>query len=322
MMDRIKNGKAEEILFQNSAVVLLIVLLVFFSILQPRVFLSPLNLRNIVSQNTYILVVAIGLSFIMVGGGIDFSIGYQISFISAVFGALSNMGASAPLIWLAVLLTGAACGALNGWLVSHLHIVPYIATFISQMVFRGAANLLYYGKVLFQVQNDYRVLVRHSFLGFQMDVWIALLCVILLSLVSSYTVFGKVVRAIGETKNNRSLIDMNTKMVEFLTYVIAGICYAIAAVILSSKQGITSTGSGMGIELTSVMIVFLSGEFVLSDKHGRRVGNIRAGNIIAATLCVGVISNGVLLTYGKSYIEHLALFVIALIMIERRRIFK
>lgn len=319
-MGQTKYPKWQDILFQRSAVILLFLLLALFAILRPGVFLRPLNLMNILSQNTYILVVAMGLSLIMVGGGIDFSISYQISLISAVFGVLCNMGLPPAAVWCAVILTGAACGAVNGWLVSCMRIAPYIATFVSQMVFCGISNLLYYEKVMYQVQNDYRLLLHGSFLGIQMELWITVLCVLLISVISTYTVLGKVACAIGEIKNRRNLINMNVKIVEFSIYVIASVCYAIAAVILSTKQGIASVKMGSGIELRAIIIVFLSSEPILLFRRERWSSKIRVSNIIAATYCLGVISNGVLLTYGNSSVEYFAMFLIALIMIERRQI--
>ena len=119
-----------------TVMIILVVLMVLFSFSSPY-FFTLRNLTNIVTQNTYFIIVAIGLSFVMIGGGIDLSVGYQMSLVGVVT-AMSMVVYHQP-VWLSILIgvvLGTLLGFINGFIVTNLRVFPLIVTIATSTVFQ------------------------------------------------------------------------------------------------------------------------------------------------------------------------------------------
>ncbi len=300
-------------------VIILAVLMYFFSFVSPS-FLSALNLKNLILQNTHVLVIVAGLSFIMVGGGIDLSIGYQISLVSVVMGMIFGLGSPPLVAAIAGILTGALCGALNGWFVSVLGVVPFAATLISQIILMGLSHTISRGWTFSHIPATFRVITKGAFLGIQTDIWLALLCMVIVGFVFSYTFYGKHIKAMGENERALKQAGVNVKLTKFLCYVVGGVFYSIAAMIMVSKQGVASSENGLGLELTAIAAVFIGG--VTSYRDSGVKADVKIFNLIVGVLILAVIDNGIQLIGGDQYTQYLvigAILVLAMMLNKPKR---
>ena len=169
---------------------ILFVLMALFSLVSPY-FLTWRNLTNIITQNTYFIIVAIGLSFVMIGGGIDLSVGYQMSLVGVVT-AMLMMVYHLP-VWLAVLLgilLGTTLGLINGLIVTSIKIFPLIATLATATVFQGISYLISKANTFRGYPAEFLFLTKGKILGIPLDILLALVIAILVSIVYTETVFG------------------------------------------------------------------------------------------------------------------------------------
>lgn len=295
---------------------LLLALICVFSILSPD-FFSWLNFRNLLLQNTHMFIVVAGLAFIMIGGGVDLSIGYQISLVTVVIGLLTNHGISPILACLAGVMTGFLCGLINGWMVAKLKIVPYAATMVSMLLFRGLSYSISDGRSFGNISQWFRTLTREVFCGIHVDLWIALLCMLFAHVVFKYTFWGKQIRAIGENKQATQRSGVDITKVTVWCYVTASSLYAVAAIILISVQGVASPASGVGMEVTAIAAMFIAGVTCSTEKG--ITGNVDVEKLVGAVLICGIIENGVQMLGGSQFIKHLLVFAIVLLNMTEYR---
>jgi ribose/xylose/arabinose/galactoside ABC-type transport system permease subunit len=172
-------------------------LFILFSIMNPS-FYSWMNIRNLIVQNTYIVVTAVGISFVMMSGALDLSVGYQVAAIGVLTARLMTLE-QAP-VWFAVIvaiLFGMFLGLINGGISVLFKIEPLIVTIATMTVFRGIANLISKGLSYNNFPDSFRVITRGSCLGIPVDVYIAIRAVAVASLIYNFTYYGRFVKAMG-----------------------------------------------------------------------------------------------------------------------------
>lgn len=287
---------------KNDMMLVLIALICFFTAFSPS-FLTFMNLKNLILQNTHILVIVAGLSFVMVGGGIDLSIGYQISLVSVVMGLLF-LADIPPLVTAFIgVLTGICCGAMNGWLVSFMGVLPFAATLVTQIIFRGVSSVTSSGRTFSQIPTPFRAITSGALLGIQIDIWIAVLCIGIVGFIFTYTYYGKHIKGMGENEKALQLAGIYVKRIKLICYMAAGAFYAIAAMILVSKQGIASSSNGPGMEITAIAAVYIGG--VASYRGGSIGENVKITKLIIGVFIQAVIDNGIQLIGGAYYIQYI-----------------
>ena len=177
-------------LSKYSVLFVLLFLMVLFAFASPY-FLTFQNLANIFTQNTYVIIVGIGISFVMLGGGIDLSVGYQMSLVGVVT-ALSMVIYHYP-AWLSILiglLLGASLGLFNGFIVSRTRVFPLIITIATSIIFRGISYLISNATEYRDFPAGFLALTQTNVFGIPLDVLLTLLIVLIASFVYSQTVFG------------------------------------------------------------------------------------------------------------------------------------
>lgn len=298
----------------SSVLVIFAALVGIFSLLSPN-FLTVFNLKNILLQNTHMIVIVLGLAFIMIGGGIDLSVGYQISLITVIVGRLFSMGIPYPIVMLAGLLTGALCGSCNGVLVAFCKIVPFAATLATQVIFRGLSYWISSGRTYSRIPEEFQMLVGQAFLGVQADVWIALICLILAGLVFRYTFYGKYIRAIGQNEEVTARTGVNVKKTKLFCYTIGGIFYALAAMLLVSKQSIASSANGVGMEITGIAAAYIGGVPGQAEE-------VRVLSLVVGVLIMAVIDNGLQMSGGNQYLQYVITGIILILSMIVRKLHK
>ena len=279
-----------------TVMLILLLLMILFSFMSPY-FLTWRNLSNIITQNTYFIIVAIGLSFVMIGGGIDLSVGYQMSLVGVVT-AMLMMVYHLP-AWLAVLiglLLGTTLGLINGLIVTSIKIFPLIATLATATVFQGISYIISKANTFRGYPEEFLFLTREKVLGIPFDILLTLVIAILVGLVFSETVFGFRLLALGGNEEASRLAGINTRKMKIAIYTICGFFTAIATMVMISKANTTNSSFGPGTEFIALTAAIVGG---ISFMGGE--GSIQS--LIAGVLLLAVLGNGMQLAGWGTYAQ-------------------
>lgn len=296
---------AAAVLMQLRAAIALAVLVVTFSLLSPE-FLTTGNLSILVKHVAINAILAIGMTFVILSGGIDLSVGAIAGLCGIVAGALLDRGVVLPQLgvvvylhtWLVVVVAlgvGMAVGAVNGWLVARLGVAPFIATLGSLYVARGAALLTSDGATFPNLSGSpelgntgFTLLGTASPLGLPVVVWLMAALSVVALVVSRYTPFGRQVYAIGGNERAALLAGVRVPRVKLLVYVISGFCSAVVGLIIAAQLGAAHPATGETFELNAIAAVVLGGTSLMGGR-----GTI--GGTLVGAFVIGVLADGLVL---------------------------
>lgn len=279
-----------------TVIIVLLALMSLFSLVSPY-FLTWRNLTNILIQNTYFIIVAIGLSFVMIGGGIDLSVGYQMSLVGVIT-AMCMTVYQLP-VWLAVLiglLLGTCLGLINGLIVTSIKIFPLIATLATATVFQGISYILSKANTFRGYPEEFLFLTKGKILGVPFDIVLTVVIAILVSLVYTETVFGFRLMALGGNEEASRLAGINTRRMKIAIYTLCGFFTAIATMVMISKANTTNSSFGPGTEFIALTAAIVGG---ISFMGGE--GSIQS--LIAGVLLLAVLGNGMQLAGWGTYAQ-------------------
>ena len=264
----------------------LIIICAVFAAIEP-VFLSPENLISIVHQVSIIGIMAIGMTFVVMSGGIDLSIGPVLA-IAGVFAAdilAATDGSLAPAVG-GALAVAAAVGLANGWFVASLGLPPIVVTLAGLSIVRGAA-LLIGGPELHLIRGPEAFLYIGSGLvaGVPFSVLLFAIATVLATFLQYRTTFGLSVLAIGDNERAAYLSGHHVRRVKLLTYVICAFGAGVAGVIQASQVHTATATYGMGIELDVIAAVVLGGTSLMGGS-----GSVLM--TIVGVLLIGVMNDG------------------------------
>jgi ribose/xylose/arabinose/galactoside ABC-type transport system permease subunit len=288
-----------------TVMLILVVLMVLFSFSSPY-FLTIRNLTNIITQNTYFIIVAIGLSFVMIGGGIDLSVGYQMSLVSVVT-AMCMVVYHLP-VWLCVLIglvLGTCLGLVNGLIVANIRVFPLIVTIATSTVFQGISYILSKAATYRDYPAEFLVLTTGRFLGIAWDVWLTLVIILLASFVYSRTTFGWNVLALGGNEEAARLAGIRTRAIKVSVYAICGFFVAIASMVMISKANTTNSSFGPGTEFTALTAAILGGISFMGGE-GNMLG------LVTGVFILAVLGNGMQLAGLGTYAQYIVKGIILL----------
>jgi ribose transport system permease protein len=254
-------------------------------------FFTAATFRTIANQIPAALVVAVGMTFVLVVASIDLSVGSVLALSGAVLGAgLVDLRMGLPLALAACLLTGLACGALSGLVVVRWGIPSFIVTLGMMEMARGGAYLVtgsrtrYIGPAVERIADA-------SVLGLSLPFAAALLVVGLGQVVLSRTVFGRTMVAVGTSEEAVRLSGIDTGAVKAAVFVVSGLLAALGAVLHSARLGSADPNAGAGFELQAIAAVVIGGTSLLGGR-GSVVSSF-FGVVIMAVLGTGLAQVGV-----------------------------
>jgi len=275
-----------------ASFIALLVLLVISSFLSPY-FLKFQNLVNILRQVSYTGIIALGMTFVIIGGGIDLSVGSMTAFIGAVVVLLMN--SLNPIIENEVvtiiigiatgIMVGALVGAFNGFMITKGKIAPFIVTLGSMAIFRSLT--LYIGNAgeIRSLNMLYGEFGMRSFMRIPVPVWVMFILAAILNLVLNNTRYGRYICAVGSNQNVARFSAINVDFVRFFSYALIGILVAISSILLASRFNAVSTSNmGLGFELDVIAAVIVGGT-TLTGGRGTVWGTI------CGAIMLGVINN-------------------------------
>lgn len=240
------------------SVLILLVICVFATILSPS-FLSVTNLFNVFKQITVAGIVGCGMTFVILTGGIDLSVG-SILGLSGVLasGVLASTGNTATAVAVS-LVVGVACGAVNGFFVSVCGIPPFISTLGMMTLLRGVILVYTKGSPIPIKSDAYKFFGKGSIAGIPVPVIILIIVFLLAHYILTQTSYGRSVYAVGGNREAARLSGIRVKTSEFLVYTLNGLMCGMAGLILTARLGSAQSTSGTGIEMDAIVAVILGG---------------------------------------------------------------
>ncbi|QEU83339.1 ABC transporter permease [Streptomyces subrutilus] len=272
--------------------VALLALVAVFALAAPH-FATRANLTHIATEITLNTMLAVGMTFVILVGGIDLSVGAVMALSAVVSGEVLTSGGLSPsvAVLLAVLVAaavGMVCGLVNGFVSEHWKVPSFIVTLGMLNMARGAALQYTDAKTLYDFPPGFGRFGTATLLGVPALFWIALSMVAVGHVVLTRTVFGRLVFAIGGNEEAVRLSGHRTGVVKVAVFVIAGFAVGIAAVTYMARLSIASPIIGGGYELSAIAAVVIGGAS-LSGGKGSMVGTLLGACLL------GVLTNGLLL---------------------------
>ena len=282
----------------------LVLLCVIFS-LTTDVFLTWRNALNVIDQITVLGILAIGMTAVIVIGGIDLSVGSILAFSMMMMGWLyQSVGVPLGLAIVAGLLVGAACGLVNGLLITRAKLPPFIATLTMMSVGRGLANIITEGRQIVGYPDWFTNLSTVRHFGF-LSVTVAIF--IVLSIISwailRYTTIGRSLYAIGGSPEVARLAGIRVRQLTMSVYALSGLLAGLASVALACRLNSSQPSAGTGYELDTIAAVVIGG----ASLNGG-VGGIRG--TVVGVLIIGVLRNGLNLSGVSPFVQQIVIGVV------------
>jgi inositol transport system permease protein len=282
--------------FSKYGIFLIFAVMILAASLLSPAFLSPINLINIVRQMSIVGLIALGVTGIIVSGGIDLSSGSVVGLTAVVAASLAqspdNAGAfyrglHLPVIApvLAACVVGALVGLINGTLVAKARIPPFIATLGTFTAIRGAANLYTSGRPISDLTDEYDFIGQGDVFGAPVPILILGVMAVVTHILYAHTKFGKYIYAIGGNEQAARVSGINASRYKMLIYVYASFLAGLAGLVVSSRIGSGQPGLGVGYELDAIAAAVIGG----TSLSAGGIGTV-AGTIVGA-LIIGVLNN-------------------------------
>lgn len=262
-------------------------------------FFTVGNCLNVLQQICVNLCLSIGMTMIIVSGGIDLSVGSMLAFSGAVAAGALTKGFAVPGTDLFIefttsgaILVAVAVGALLGWLngiaITRFKLPPFVATLGMLSIARGLTMLWTGGFPINQLGDEFGFMGTGRLLGVPMPVWIAGSLVVVFMVVMKRTRFGRQVYAVGGNERAATLSGLNVSRIKTLVYMLGGALAGVAGLLVTSKLNSAQPNAGMSYELDSIAAVVIGGTS-LNGGRGTIVGTV------LGCLIIGVLNNGLVL---------------------------
>ena len=293
---------------QLGTLIGLIIIVIIFSIASPF-FLTPLNIFSLINQTASIVIVAFGMTMILLTGNIDLSVGGVLALVGVVSALLLMAGVPLPLIIIIGLLIGSFVGLLNGLIVTFFGIQPFLVTMGMMTITRGLAQYATGGRSLFITADGFRQVTSQGYLfGIPVLVyWVALFALVTYFLVS-HTPFGRRMQAVGGNTEAASYSGINVKKVQIIVFVMSGFLAAVAGFITMSRLSTAMPTVALGIEMDAIAAAVLGGTGFKGE------GGSIAGTVLGA-LVIGTIINGLTVLRVDAFLQNVIMGIIIIVAV-------
>jgi ribose/xylose/arabinose/galactoside ABC-type transport system permease subunit len=239
--------------------VALVLVYSLFAFLAPDTFTGGVNLTTMLRQTAVVAIASLGMTFVILLGGIDLSVGSAVALTSVVVARVLQTGASPLTAALAGVLTVALAGAISGTLTARAKITPFIVTLGSMSILRGAAKGLANEQKIDADPRGLEQLMTGAGASLPAGVWLALALALLAAVVLHYTVFGRHVVAIGSNAQTARLCGVPVERVVISVYALCGALTGIAGVLEFSTLTVGDPTDSLGLELEAIAAVVIGG---------------------------------------------------------------
>ena len=271
-------------------------------------FLTVSNLLNVAEQAAIIAIVAVGMTFVIITGGIDLSVGSVLAFAGVVMGSVLHADVPLPLALATALGTGLFCGLLNGLLITVGRLPPFIATLGMMSVARGTALMFTEGRPVSGFSGAFRALATGEVLRVPAPVVIMVAVYLVAHFVLTRTKLGRYTYAIGGNEEAALLSGVNVRAYKASVYGLSGMLSGLAAVLLTARLNSAQPIAGMMYELDAIAATVIGGTSLLGGE-----GTV-LGTLIGA-LIMAVLRNGLNLLGVSSFIQQVVIGSVIIIAV-------
>mgnify|MGYP001003883040 FL=1 len=298
-----------KILMSYDALLILITifLILVMSCLSPY-FLTMTNFKNILNQSSLFIFLVIGMTFIIISGNIDLSVGATIGFTGMVMSNLYYVGIPDWLCIFAGLITGLLIGLINGWLVAYVKINSFIVTLCSMTVLRGVILLVMNSKTLYGFGKLYGFIGAGDIGPINFPILLALITVVISGFILAETKYGNYCLFLGANEVALSRMGVNSKKYKLWVFAFSGLLAAVAGVVVMGRLDSAEPLAGTGYEMDAIAAVILGGTVLEGGK----------GNIIGpfiACLILNIISDGLTLLSISTHYQEIITGVIIVVSV-------
>jgi inositol transport system permease protein len=277
-------------------------------------FFTPSNIINILRQISVNGIIAVGMTMVIITGGIDLSVGSLVALTAVVATSFAHPGEHLFIVALGFgLLAGLVCGAVNGLLIAKRRLAPFIVTLGMMTAARGMALVYTSGRPVIDLSDTYNNIGGGYLIGIPIPVFIFLAVVVFGAFVLHYTRFGRYVYAVGGNELAAKISGINTERIVVAVYAITGLLSGLAGIVLSSRVMSASPAIGQGYELDAIAAVVIGGTSLSGG-----VGTI-AGTVTGA-LIIGVMNNGLDMLNVSSYWQQIVkgLIIVLAVLLDKK----
>lgn len=306
---------SKELLGKLGPLLGLLLIVIVITILNPS-FMTTDNILNIFRQVSISALIAFGMTFVILTGGIDLSVGSTLALTGAVSATMLASGTDPILAILAALTLGAILGAVNGVIIAKGKVAPFIATLATMTIYRGLTLVYTDGRPVSNLGDEitFQMLGKGYFFGIPVPVCIMIISFVVLYIIIHKTTFGRRVYAVGGNEGAAKLSGINVDRVKIAVYSITGMLAALSALILTSRLNSAQPTAGTSYELDAIAAVVLGGTS-LTGGRGWIFGTL------VGALIIGVLNNGLNLIGVSSFFQQVVKGVVILIavLIDRKK---
>jgi ribose/xylose/arabinose/galactoside ABC-type transport system permease subunit len=300
---------------QNAPVILLILVFIVFSILSPN-FFSYQNLENVLIQASYIGIIGVGMTFVLLTAGVDLSVGSNM-YVSTVIVGIYLLGHGVP-AWLGVLATvaiGLLIGIINAIVITRFHVIPFVVTFGMLFIARGIGLSITQSAVV-SFPNSILALGSERLFGLiPWPIVIFAVIVLIAHLTLTQTTYGRQVYAVGNDVEAAKKAGINTRRIIASVYLIGGVCAAIGGLISVAQLGVASPTFGQNREFDAIAIAVIDGTSLFGGR-----GSVFPGTVLGAVL-IQLINAGLIFLNVDIYLQPIvyALIIFLIVLLDSLR---
>lgn len=296
-------------LIPYSRFLILLVLCALISFLSPH-FLQTSNLINILRQAAILNILGVGMTIVIITGGIDLSNGAVLALSSCTAAILlKDVGLPMPVAIVAALLIGSCCGLINGAMVSKVAIPPFVITYAMMFFTRGLAFLLLQGKIIYGFTPEFRFIGTGYIWGVPMPIIISAVVTFIFIFIQKYTPFGSEIYAVGADEEASMLSGIRTKSVVIRVYILSGILSALAGIVYMARLNASEPVIGEAFPLDAIAAVLIGGTPLSGGEGG-------VGGTVIGALVITIIINAMNLLGISSLLQTFVLGALIIIMIS------
>lgn len=310
-------SSVKDLLIKYKSLIGLLILVIIVSVLSPT-FFTVSNLLNVFRQTSINAIIAAGMTFVILTGGIDLSVGSILAFSGAVAASMLASGSSVIVATIVAVVIGAVSGFANGIVISKGKLQPFIATLATMTILRGLTLVFTDGKpVSIGTSNNaisFGKIGGGQIAGIPTPAIIMVLAFALCFYILTQTKMGRYVYALGGNEEATKLSGLDTDKIKTYVYTISGILAAIAGVIVTARLYSAQPTAGSGYELDAIAAVVLGGTS-LSGGQGTIIGTV------IGALIIGILNNALNILDVSSYYQMIVKGIVILIavLLDRKR---
>lgn len=297
-----------------TAAIALAVLVIVLAVMSPM-FLTGSNIMGILRQAAVYVIMGLGMSFVMMTGGVDLSQGSLLALVGVVAASTVQNTGSIPLAILASIVVGAAVGTVNGTIISCLKIPPFIMTLSTMYLCRGLTLVITQATPITITDASFKWIGAGTLLGLPVPVYVFVIAAAIGQFILSFTSTGRYILAVGSNREAARLSGIRTRWNECKVYIISGIMVAIAGVVYVARLGAAQANAGISYEMEAVAASVLGGTSVLGGE-GSVIGTVMGAIVVA------IVRNAMVLLEISTYFQQIvtgAVILIAVIIDVQRK---